>query len=381
MASPSLLGRTAAALRVGGVLLLGVAPEAAAQAGSRGDPRFVLTPLLTIGGDAAAGAYTFNRVSDVAAGPDGTIYVFDAGDQMVKAYTAAGRFVRRFGRRGMGPGEFTHPVGLRVDSVVTVFDAAQNRYSAFSLAGEHRRTRRLSAPGGVALATRYPLRDGLAVGMTAARHSLGSPANDPYHTVLLIAPDGRLADTLLVYHSGATVWHPVNATIPWGIAASDFGPAGAWAVTGDSLVAVVDGYGGVVRWLAVAGGRTRQLRAARLPNPARAISQADLAAVERTLRAESPDRLGRVALEPPPRWSAATRALFGDDGALWIQNGNSPDESRTWTVFDREGHFLRRLQLPAGFLLRSIRGDRLYGVAKTDLDVDMVRVFRLQEQR
>jgi 6-bladed beta-propeller len=351
---------------------------AAAQGGVRGEPRFVLTPLVTIGGDDAGEAYTFNRVSDVVSGADGTLYVLDAGDQAVKAYDDAGRFLRRFGRRGAGPGEFTVAVGLRVDSVVTVFDATQSRYSVFSLAGEHRRTRRLPAPGGVALATRYPLRDGFAVGMTAARHSLGSPANDPFHTVLLIAPDGGLADTLLVYHSGGTVWHPVNAVLPWGIAASDFGPAGAWAVLGDSVVAVVDGYGGTVRWLAIAGGRARQLRAARLPIPSRAITREDLAAVERRLREES---RRRVALEPPPRWSAATRALFADDGALWIQNGNGAEESRIWTVFDREGRYLRRLQLPAGFALRSIRGDRLYGVAKTDLDVDVVRVFRLEEQR
>jgi len=340
--------------------------------------RFLLTPLVTIGGDDAGETYTFNRVSDVVSGADGTIYVLDAGDQAVKAYDAAGRFLRRFGRRGAGPGEFTVAVGLRVDSVVTVFDATQSRYSVFSTTGEHRRTRRLPTPGGVAIATRYPLRAGFAVGMTAARYSLGSPANDPNHTVLLIAPDGSLADTLLVYNSGGTLWHPVNAMLPWGIAASDFGPAGAWAVLGDSVVAVVDGYEGAVRWLAITGGRARQLRTARLPIPSRAITRDDLAAVERRLRAESRQEMGRVALEPPPRWSAATRALFADDGALWVQNGNGPEESRIWTVFDREGRYLRRLQLPAGFALRSIRGDRLYGVAKTDLDVDVVRVFRLE---
>ena len=378
MAISSLLKRTAALIG-GGAILCCMAPCAAAQGGARGEPRFVLTPLLTIGGDDVAAAYAFNRVSDIAAGADGTIYVLDAGDQAVKAYDAAGRFLRRFGRRGEGPGEFTVAVGLRVDSVVTVFDATQSRYSVFSLAGEHRRTRRLPAPGGVALATRHPLRGGFAVGMTAARHSLGSPANDPFHTVLLIAPDGSLADTLLVYHSGGTLWHPVNAMIPWGAAASDFGPAGAWAVLGDSVVAVVDGYGGSVRWMAVSGGRARQLRAARLPTPSRPITRADLAAVERRLRAEN-RQMGRVALEPPPRWSAATRALFADDAALWVQNGNGPEESRIWTVFDREGRYLRRLQLPAGFRLRSIRGDRLYGVMKTDLDVDVVRVFRLEER-
>ena len=376
----SLLRWTVAVL--GGVgILFYLSTGAAAQGGARGEPRFVLTPLLTIGGDDVAEAYTFNRVSDIAAGADGTIYVLDAGDQAVKAYDAAGRFVRRFGRRGEGPGEFTHAVAVRVDSVVTVFDAGQNRYAAFSPAGEHRRTRRLPTPGGVALATLHPLHEGFAVGMTAARHSFGSPSNDPYHTVLLIRPDGRLADTILVYHSGATVWHPVNAMLPWGVAASDFGPAGAWAVLGDSVVAVVDGYAGTVRWLAITGGRARQLRAARLPNPARAITSADLAGVERRLRAKTPQRLGRVALEPPPRWSAATRALFADDASLWVQNGNGAEESRIWTVFDREGRYLRRLQLPAGFLLRSIRGGRLYGVARTDLDVNVVRVFRLEEQR
>ncbi|HKP74149.1 MAG TPA: 6-bladed beta-propeller, partial [Longimicrobiaceae bacterium] len=251
------------AARAAAAALLCLTPAAAGQSADR--PRAMLTPLVTIGGDAASGPYAFHRVTDVAAGPDGSVYVLDVGDQVVKVFDAAGRFVRRLGRRGMGPGEFTHPVGLTVDSVVTVFDALQSRVSVFSLAGVHLRTRRLPAPNGVALATRYPLRDGFAVGMTAARHSYGSPMDDPHHTVLLVGPDGRLADTLLVYHSGATIWHAAGATLPWGIAASDFGPAGAWAVLGDSVVALVDGYGGSVRWLLVSAGRVRPLHAARLP--------------------------------------------------------------------------------------------------------------------
>lgn len=366
---------TAAA--VGCCLLLLRAAAAPAQQAS--EPRYHLATLLTIGDDAEE-AYTFHRISDIAVSADGGIYVLDGGDHAVKAYDAAGRFLRRFGKRGSGPGEFTQPVDLRVDSLVTVFDAGQHRLAAFSLAGEHRRTRRLAAPEGVALSTQHLLRGGISIGTTPARHSLGSPAHDPRQAVLLIGPDGTVADTLIAYHSGATLWHPVNEQIPWGIARSDFGPAGAWAVLGDSMVVVADGYGGEVRWYAAAGGRLQRIRASRLPNVGRAITDADLREVERRFREETRQRVGRLALEPPPRWSAATRAVIADDGSLWIQNGNDPDRSSIWSVFDPRGRFVHRIRLPAGFALRFVRGDRLYGIARTELDVDHVRVYRLSQR-
>ncbi len=47
-----------------------------------------------------------------------------------------------------------------------------------------------------------------------------------------------------------------------------------------------------------------------------------------------------------------------------------------WDVFDRTGRYLGMVALPARFTLRAIRGDRIYGLWRDELDVQYV--VRLQ---
>ena len=48
----------------------------------------------------------FGRIAGIAVTPNGSLYVLDAFRFSVAVYDSSGRFVRRFGRRGGGPGEF-----------------------------------------------------------------------------------------------------------------------------------------------------------------------------------------------------------------------------------------------------------------------------------
>jgi hypothetical protein len=64
----------------------------------------------------------------IAAG-GGSVYVYDYGDQSVKAFDAGGRWRWQLGRRGEGPGEFLNPFDLDVgpDGVVWVLDVDAGR--------------------------------------------------------------------------------------------------------------------------------------------------------------------------------------------------------------------------------------------------------------
>ena len=56
-------------------------------------------------------------------GPNGNIYVADAGASEVKVYSPSGKFLNSFGKRGRGPGEFTGIRGFAVtDSTVLAWD-------------------------------------------------------------------------------------------------------------------------------------------------------------------------------------------------------------------------------------------------------------------
>ncbi len=45
-------------------------------------------------------------------GPDGNIYVYDLADAFIKVYSPAGKFLRKIGGRGQGPGEIQRPDGV-----------------------------------------------------------------------------------------------------------------------------------------------------------------------------------------------------------------------------------------------------------------------------
>jgi 6-bladed beta-propeller protein len=360
------------------VMVAGAAPVALVAQGRGASP--TVTPVLEIGGEDVPESYTFNRITGIDVGPDGAIYVLDGGDRMVKVYDAAGRFLRRVGRDGSGPGEFREPVDIRVDSVVRVAEGGLQRVSTFRRTGEHLGTDRLPVSAVPLAVAGYPLRGRLLLVQSAARVVYGGPAseNSPVIQLTLVSPDQRAA-AFARFDAGATVWHAKGATVPWGIAPSEFGAGGAWAVSGDSLVAVADGQAATVRWYrADPAGRLVPIRTAALPSASRPVTGADLREVERRLRADDREPLPRqVEFIAPPRWSVATRAFFEPDGSLWVRNSASDARGSVWTAFDPAGRVRLHFTLPPHFDLRAARGTRLYGVGTTPNGAQTVRVYRL----
>jgi len=68
---------------------------------------------------------------------DGNIYVEDEGDMSIVMFDAEGKFQRRFGREGHGPGEFRRMDLPRIaGDLLYVFDSRQNRITRFRRSGE-----------------------------------------------------------------------------------------------------------------------------------------------------------------------------------------------------------------------------------------------------
>ena len=64
------------------------------------------TVILNAGGIAGAGAGTLSSPRNVAAGPDGLIYVADSGNHRIQVFDRDGTFVRGWGGFGAAPGQF-----------------------------------------------------------------------------------------------------------------------------------------------------------------------------------------------------------------------------------------------------------------------------------
>lgn len=76
-----------------------------------------------------------------------TLFVADAGAHCVAAFDSKGTLLRRFGRRGAGPGEFNAPTHVSSDGKERLFvtDSLNSRIQVFDLSGRHLAT--IGGPG------------------------------------------------------------------------------------------------------------------------------------------------------------------------------------------------------------------------------------------
>jgi hypothetical protein len=232
--------------------------------------------------------------------------------------------------------------------------------------------------GEIPLLGLVPLRNGRVVGATAVRmhvNAAGERTGSQWAAVLMMGPGGR-ADTLLRVHDGGSAFHADGGRAAYGSIDSHVGRGGAHAVLGDSVVATADGYSGEVRWYRADRAGLALFRTRQLQSRSRPVTRDDVRRIERLLLAD-PELPRRLVIEPPPRVSIATQALFAPDGSLWIRNTAGKGQAHVWTVFDAAGEVAMRLSLPAGFDLRHVRGDRLYGITRTENDAAVVQVYRL----
>jgi len=129
-----------------------------------------------------------NVYASIAVGPDGTVYVSDGYNDRVQVFDADGTFIRQFGTRGNGVGQFISPFDLSADAAgnVYVLDDELMRLSKFSPDGKF---------VWLADASTDPLMSGHGHGATidaAGRIVLG---NDDSGKVVIVSPDGKVVDS------------------------------------------------------------------------------------------------------------------------------------------------------------------------------------------
>jgi len=78
--------------------------------------------------------YVLGAISEIAVARDGSIYVFDRQVPSLRKYDAAGKFVKLFGRKGQGPGEYLNAGGLVLsrDGRVLLWDTGNWRVNVYA---------------------------------------------------------------------------------------------------------------------------------------------------------------------------------------------------------------------------------------------------------
>ena len=108
---------------------------------------------------------TFGEIRQVGFDAEGNLYILDTQASRMVVVDPRGRFLRMFGTRGEGPGEWREPAGAAVmrDGRVVVADAGQRAYQIFDTDGEYVGSARLGDGPVVMIGTIHPDPGGDAV--------------------------------------------------------------------------------------------------------------------------------------------------------------------------------------------------------------------------
>jgi hypothetical protein len=354
-------------------------------------------PVLQIGTDAGAPEYEFTQVWGVHRLPNGHIVV---ADSVLSFFDSSGKFLRRAGRRGQGPGEIDRLLDLRRSRGDTIVVHSQAlRLAVFTGDGAHVRAVNIVPPDSLALIEKLLgfFDDGSFLARTnvaPTRTTSVEPTPDSA-TVMRFAPDGSFQQIMgrfpiwMRAHTGASP------------AAMIFGPTG-WIVPHGQRF-----YVGFPMTYQIAvhradGSLERLIRRAWRPTP---VTDGDLQRYRDAWRAlrTMPDgrQLSSAELrewmqrleQAPVASTLPAHSIFLVDhvGNLWVRHyevagatygiGLLPDgdEPAHASVFDPQGRWLGDVAIPPAFYVHDIGEDYFLGTMNDADGVQYVRMYALRK--
>lgn len=346
-------------------------------------------PIMELGVAEGDPNHQFGVVADALRLSDGSVMVADGQANVVRLYDAGGRFVKTVGKQGGGPGEFQGLWNLFLlpGDTVAAHDYQASRLTLFAPGGTLARTVTLSpldktlpprpvgifADGGMVVIPMYnpnfedtggkPTRDTATLARYSAAGeqtgSLGRIAGEESFTMMAGDGENRIA---------------MRPSVP-------FGGNTFVAVSGTRMLV-----GDNARYeLAERGADGRVTRLIRRDLPAEPVTDADREDYLEERRPAENDRFRQahermLAQMPFPERKSAFQALQIDArGNAWVQRHAAPGADTPWDVFDPEGRLLGSVTLPGGLKVLQIGDDFIVGAWKDDLDVQHVRVYRLEK--
>jgi len=357
------------------------------------DPRWTVRaqPEVEVGVLEGAPEDQLFDVSDALVLADGVMVVANRGTHELRFYDRTGRHLRSTGGEGDGPGEFRSLrfVDRFADDSLLAFDARHLRASVFDRDGRFVRSFPLREP----TSSPYPdLAGALSSGAIVVRE------NHPYIAgvaptgadrsparLLLGSSTGLERDTLGVFPGDETFVMAVPADMWITVRPMTFGRSLLVKVAGDRIaVGTTDDF--AIRIYGPDGVLREIIRQRRVPVP---VEMSDVARFNDSLLAtvehEVSRRHYREMFELMPRhetFPAFARVHLDRAGNLWVQEYSRPgDERSVWQVFDQEGVFAARVEVPWGLQVLDIGEEHILGVVRDEVEVERLRLYGLDKLR
>jgi len=320
--------------------------------------------------------YLFGRIADADFFEDGRIAVVDFGTPSVRIFDASGAFVANLGREGEGPGEFGWIDAVWIDApdTVSAFDSQLRRVTRFLPDGTVIDTRRLSTP----LGSPFPLGVFGNGDIAAAwiRNIFERDENRIIPDTMEFARFGPGGDIAANLGDGLGFRRFDGWTDP-------ISPGPNAAIYRDSLyytdglteISVRDRDGVIGRRIL-------------LPEPAQTPAEI-WAAIEQAVEARAdPER--SEALRTVPRHDSIPRIskmLIDDAGSIWVKRFEPRDadvlthhlwwNGGEWLILDQRGRVTATIDMPDELMPLRIRGDRILGFFRDELNVERIRVYQV----
>jgi 6-bladed beta-propeller protein len=325
----------------------------------------------------------FSRVSDVAVGRDGAVYVVQPMEGEVTVLSQSGELVRRVGRRGQGPGEFVSPgaIGWRGDEL-WILDVGSKRVSYFSgdeLIDTHSYFAVVLGPRET-LTSQMPLQAQRFLGILSRRPDRGRGTRDNSAPLIALDAQGKVVDTLGVLQES----YPLRLQI--GLTSTsplfhDF-PLFRVSRTGDAIVIVdrpfAEGSQNSIR-LTKISARGDTVLTRDLTSPAIRLSDKmwrdRLALRESILENSTISTKEYLEASRRPRAIAGVSGMvLGRDGWVWLareQMLGAPH--RTWVALDSYGIPQFAVDLPSDLRLYHALPGEVWGVQPDEYDIPHVQ--------
>lgn len=336
-------------------------------------PRWALDPepLLVVGQE---DVLPLNRVGGVLLLAEGRMVVANRAEELLFLGPDGG-LVRRAGGRGDGPGEFRQllsPVRLPGDSVAA-WNSSPSRVSVFDPDGIHVRDVAFLSPASFP----RPLASGGWIAESLDPLPLGEVEAlvTESRVILHLAADGSVQDTVARL-DGRRIFGTRG-----GFGPQPLSPAAHLALQGNR---VVYGWGGefVLSVRDPSGALQMRVRNTTPPHPVSPAARDSIRRAIQESRGRAAAAEGRAGHWDPPipeHLPHFERLLVTAEGGIWVQRPEGGgNRIREWLIHSPGGELLGRLPVPVDFRVMDVRGDRVAGVHVGALDVETVRVFRLQ---
>lgn len=350
-------------------------------------------PVLDIGVVDGDAAYQLDQVRGVARLSDGRIVVADGGSGQLRFFSAQGRHLASAGRKGGGPGEFEAIgwMGVAPGDSVLVWDGSGSRLSvftpeatfarAFKPAGLHMFAHVEAAMGGGALV--------MTPGFDPGKG--GDRPEGEYRdtTVWMRVPLSGGAAREISRRPGMDMIHSkgddlsMTEAVIFGRALHVAGvPDGFYAGVNDRFQVEHRGPDGALRRLIRRAHEPRRTTEADLDAVFAGRGTVDLSQMPPEMRAKFQEmqRTERERIPHRATLPAFSQLLVDGAGNLWVRDPRPiQEEPHRWTVFDAEGRWLGAVQTPADLTVHQIGTDWILGTGKDELDVEHVRMYRIQK--